>query len=80
MENEDYKILWTFSIQIDHVIEARRLDLVEVDKKRRTCKMIDSEISGVSKIKEKEKEKLKKYQNLSKELQKNWKRRAKIIP
>ena len=53
MENEDYKILWTFSIQIDHVIEARRLDLVEVDKKRRTCKMIDSEISGVSKIKEK---------------------------
>ena len=72
MENEDYKILWTFSIQIDHVIEARRLDLVEVDKKRRT--------SGVSKIKEKEKEKLKKYQNLRKELQKNWKRRAKIIP
>ena len=42
--------------------------------------MIDSEISGVSKIKEKEKEKLKKYQNLRKELQKNWKRRAKITP
>ena len=80
LENEDYKILWTFSIQIDHVIEARRLDLVEVDKKRRTCKIIDSEISGDSKIKETEKEKLKKYQDLRKELQKNWKMRAKIIP
>ena len=23
-ENEDYKILWDFSIQTDHVIEAQR--------------------------------------------------------
>ena len=36
LENEDYKILWDFSIQTDHVIEARRPDLVVVDKKRRT--------------------------------------------
>ena len=34
-ENEDYKILWDFSIQTDHVIEARRSDLVVVDKKGR---------------------------------------------
>ena len=27
LENEDYKFLWDFSIQIDHVIEARRPDL-----------------------------------------------------
>ena len=33
LENEDYKILWDFSIQTDHVIEARRPDLVVVDKK-----------------------------------------------
>ena len=39
LENEYYKILWDFSIQVDHVIEARR-HLVLVDKKRRTCKMI----------------------------------------
>ena len=26
LENEDYKILWDFSIQTDHVIEARRPD------------------------------------------------------
>ena len=28
LENEDYKILWDFSIQTGHVIEARRPDLV----------------------------------------------------
>ena len=33
LENEDYKILWDFSIQTDHVIEAWRPDLVVVDKK-----------------------------------------------
>ena len=41
LENEDYKILWYFSIQTDHVIEARRPDLIVVDKKKRICKKID---------------------------------------
>ena len=41
LENEDYKILWDFSIQTDHVKEARRPDLVVVDKKERSCKIID---------------------------------------
>ena len=41
LEDEDYKILWDFIIQTDPVIEARRPDLVVVDQKRRTCKIID---------------------------------------
>ena len=59
LENEDYKILWNFSIQTDHVIEVRRLDLVVVDKNSRTCKTIDFAIPGDSRIEEKEKEKIK---------------------
>ena len=43
LENEDYKILRNFSIQTDHVIEVRRLDLAVVDKNSRTCKTIDLE-------------------------------------
>ena len=35
LQNEDYEILWDFSIQTDHVIEARRPDLVVVDKKEK---------------------------------------------
>ena len=38
LENEDYKILWDFSIQTGHIIEARRPDLVAVDKER-ICKI-----------------------------------------
>ena len=36
-----------FSIKTDHVIEARRPDLVLVDKKRRTCKIIHFAVPGV---------------------------------
>ena len=69
-ENEDYKILWDFSIQIDHVIEARRPELVVVDKKKRSCKIIDFAVPGDSRIEEKEKDKIEKYQDLGRELQK----------
>ena len=80
IENEDYKILWYFSIPTDHVIEARRLDLVVVDKKRRTYKIIDFAVPGDKRIEKKEKEKIEKYQDLRKELQKIWNVKVKIIP
>ena len=59
LENEDYKILWNFSILTDYVIEAWRPDLVVVDKKERSCKIIDFAVPGVSRIEEKEKDKMK---------------------
>ena len=49
LENEDYKILWDFSIQTDHVIEARRPDLVLVDMKERICKITDFTVPRDSK-------------------------------
>ena len=80
LENEDYKILWDFSIQTDHVIEAQRPDLVVVDKKERSCKIIDFAVSGDSRIAEKEKNKIEKYQDLGRELRKIWNVKVKIIP
>ena len=79
LENEDYKILWDFSILTDHVIEARRPDLVVVDKKERSCKTIDFAVPGDSRIEEKEKDKIEKYQELARELQKIWKVKMNII-
>ena len=38
--------------------------------KRRTCKIIGSSVSGDSRTEEKEKEKIEKYQDLKRELQK----------
>ena len=72
--------MWDFSIQTDHVIEAQRTDLVVVDKKKRTCKIIDFAVPGDSRIEEKEKEKIEKYQYLRRELQKIWNMRVNIIP
>ena len=80
LENEDYKTLWDFSIQTDHVIEARRPDLVVVDKKERSCKITDFTVPGDSRIEEKEDDKIEKYQDLGKELQKIWNVKVKIIP
>ena len=80
LENKDYKILWDFRIQTDHVIEARRSDLIVVDKKERSCKIIDFAVPGDNKIEEKEKDKIEKYQALGRELQKIWNVKVKIIP
>ena len=33
LQNEDYKMLWDFSIRTDYEIEVRRADLLIIDKK-----------------------------------------------
>ena len=78
-ESEDYKILWDFRIQTDHVIEAQIPDLVVVDKKERSCKIIRFAVPGGGRIDQKEKYKIKKYQNLGRELQKIWNVNVKIV-
>ena len=68
------------SIQTDHVIEAWRPDLVLVDKKERICKIIDFAVPVDSRIEEKKKDKIEKYQDLGRELQKVWNVKVKFIP
>ena len=80
LENEEYKILWDFSIQTDHVIEAWRADLVVVDKKERSYKIVDFAVFEDYRIEEKEKDKIEKYQDLGRELQKLRNVKVKIIP
>ena len=58
------------NIQTDHVMEARRPDSFVVDKKERSCKIIDFSVPGDSKIELKEKDKIEKYQDLGRKLQK----------
>ena len=65
IESKDYKILRDLSIQTDYVIEPRRPDLIVVDKKSRTCKIISFAVPRDSRNEENEKEK---YQNLRREL------------
>ena len=40
-ENEVDTIFWDFEIQTDHLISARRPDLEIVNKKKRTCRIVN---------------------------------------
>ena len=64
VENDPGKMLWDFTIQTDRVIEARRPDMVIVDKTKNDCKIIDFAWPCDSRIEEREKDKVKGYDDL----------------
>ena len=58
MENEHVKLLWDFNVQTDRTIEARRPDLIQIDKIIEECKIIDVAVPGDTRVGKKEEEKL----------------------
>ena len=54
--------------------------MVLVDNKERSYKIIDLAVPGDSRIEGKEKDKIEKYQDFGRELQKIWNVKMKIIP
>ena len=51
-----------------------------VNKKEQTCQIIDVSIRVDTAVREKEEEKIEKYQDLAREVGKMWKVRAKVLP
>ena len=80
MENDKCKILWDFTIQTDHIIQAKRPDIVLVNKQERTCQLIDVTFPADRKVVEKEEETIEKYMDLARKVMKLWNVRVKIIP
>ena len=74
------RFLWDFDIQTHHLITARRPDLIIINKKKRTCKIVDFAVPADHRIKLKESEKKDKYRDLAKELKKLWNMKVTIIP
>ena len=72
MEDDDVKLIWDINIQCDNVMEARRPDLILVAKNEKSCLTIDVAIAGDCRIREKEVEKIEKYQKLKRELKRLW--------
>ena len=72
MESQDFKVLWDFVIQCDRFVQARRPDIVVVDKIKKEVKLIDIAIPGDCKVKEKEQEKIEKYEQLKEEIARLW--------
>ena len=78
-ENDTHKLLWDLNIKTDHLISARRPDLIIINKKR-TYKIVDFALPADHTIKLKESEKKDKYLNLARELKKMWNMKVTIRP
>ena len=70
LENDLHKLLWDFNIQTDHLIPARRPDLIIINKRKRICKIVDFDVTGEHRLNLKESEKKDKYLELARELKK----------
>ena len=68
MENAEIKLLWDINIQSGNLIDARRPDLIVINKKEQKGIIIDIAVPTDVRVKEKEKEKVEKYQDLKKEI------------
>ena len=78
--NATHKLLWDFNIQTDLLIPTRRPNLIIINKKKRTCKIVDFAVPAYHRIKLKECEKKDKYLDLARELKKLWNVKMTIIP
>ena len=79
-QQQHYKLLWDFDIHTDHLISVRRPDLIIINKKERTCKIVDFAVPADHRIKLKEYENKDKYLDLARELKKLWNLQVTIIP
>ena len=68
MEDDGVTLIWDMNVQCDDVIEVRRPDIVLVDKKTKSCIVMDIVVPGYCRICEKETKKIEKYRNLLREL------------
>ena len=82
LENATHKLLWDFNIQTDHLIPARRPDLIIINKKKkkRICKTVDFAVPADHRINLKECEKKDKNLDLARELKKLWNMKVTIVP
>ena len=53
LENEGTKIFWDFDIHTNRVIEAKKLDIVVVDKQNSNASIIDIAVPGDFRVKDK---------------------------
>ena len=80
LENDSHKLLWDFNIQTDHLIPARRPDLIIINKRKSICKIVDLAVPADQRINLKESEKKNKYLDLARELKKLWNMKVTIVP
>ena len=71
--NETHKLLWDFDIQTNCLISARRPEFIIINKKERTCRIVDFAVPADYRVKLTECEKRDKYFDLAWEGKKTMK-------
>ena len=79
VQNENFKIRWDFTIHCDYMIEARRPDIVIVDKVKKETMNTDVAISGDKRVCDKEREKIEKYSLLKDEISRLWQMKKVVV-
>uniref|UniRef100_H3AR93 Reverse transcriptase zinc-binding domain-containing protein n=1 Tax=Latimeria chalumnae TaxID=7897 RepID=H3AR93_LATCH len=82
-ENERVKILWDFTLRLDRLVEARKPDILLIQKASGSNpqKITIIDIAPRDEIlAEKEEEKISKYQPLRMEPERTWGGKAKVVP
>ena len=81
IENKRYKILWGFTSQCDIKIEARRPNIVFIDKTVKKVKNVDVTIPGDERVNEREVGNIEKYKVVKDEIARMWDmKEAVVIP
>ena len=80
VENKQAKILWDFPVQTDIQMPHNRPDIILIDHQEKTGFIIDIAVPRDENIKDKEMEKIDKYQPLKIELERLWEVRITVIP
>ena len=70
MDNQKPKMLWNMSTQTDHMIQARRPDILVKDMDLDHTWLGDIAVPRYGKVEDKELEKVEKYQDLARDLMK----------
>ena len=80
LENDTHKPLWDFDIHTDHLISARRPDLMIINKKKENFQNCRFAVPAYHRIKLKECDQKDKYLDLVRELKKLWNMQVTVIP
>ena len=80
LENETHKLPGDFEIQTDHLKRARWPHLGIINKKKRTCRIVNFTVLADHRVKIKESEKRDKYLDLARKLKKLWNVMVTVIP
>ena len=72
--------MWNQQVQIDRTVHNNKPDIIISDNEKGTCRLIDVANSGHRNVIKKEAVKILKYKDLTKEIQRKWNLRTKVIP